>query len=132
METRIIVAGSRTFNDYERLCGVVDAYIAALTEDGGGGAWDVCIISGGARGADVLGERYAAERGYRTVRCPANWQRYGRGAGLRRNAEMAALATSDGARGILFAFWDGVSRGTKHMIGQAKRYGMECRVERFM
>lgn len=40
---------------------------------------------------------------------------------------MAMYATHD-AEGILFAFWDGESKGTEHMIDIAKEYGLETHV----
>jgi hypothetical protein len=75
---------------------------------------DIKIISGCARGADRLGEKYAINRGYLLERCPANWGRYGKAAGFKRNDEMANIAD------VLIAFWDGVSSGTEHMIFIAK------------
>ncbi len=68
-----------------------------------------------ARGADRLGERYAKERGYPVRLFPADWEKFGKSAGYRRNAEMAKYA--DG----LIAFWDGRSAGTGHMIYLAKK-----------
>ena len=55
-----------------------------------------------------------------------DWNTYGKSAGYRRNAEMAKYASE--AYGVLFAFWDGQSRGTKHMIDLANKYGLEVHV----
>lgn len=58
----------------------------------------------------------------------ADWDRYGKSAGYRRNAEMAKFASEEGNKGVLIAFWDGESRGTKNMIDLAKRYGLKVHV----
>lgn len=118
--TRIIIAGSRSFDDYARLEHILDAYIKDSR--------DVTIISGTARGADQLGERYAAEHGIAVIHRPADWNTYGRAAGPIRNAEMAKLAVADGCHGVLFAFWDGVSRGTKSMIELGHKHGLDVYV----
>ena len=86
----------------------------------------VKFISGTCRGADALGEHFAYTYEYEVIRFPAAWDIYGKSAGYRRNAEMAKYASE--AYGVLFAFWDGQSRGTKHMIDLAKRYGLEVHV----
>lgn len=108
---RLIIAGGRDFNDYETLKNYVD-FKLSRTED------EIQIISGGARGADTLGERYAAERGFSLRRFPADWERYGKSAGGRRNKEMAQNADA------LIAYWDGFSRGTKNMIDEATAAGL--------
>ena len=56
-------------------------------------------------------------------RVPANWEKFGRSAGHRRNAEMAQYA--DG----LVAFWDGLSPGTRSMIDLAKGRGLKVHIE---
>jgi hypothetical protein len=113
----VIVAGGRDFDDYELLCRKLDIILKNQTE--------VVIVSGAARGADTLGERYAKERGYPVHPFPALWNKYGRRAGFIRNAEM--LNYSD----ALVAFWDGKSRGTAHMIKIAREKGLPTRVVRY-
>lgn len=68
------------------------------------------IINGGAEGTDALGEAWADQRGMPCEKYPADWKRYGRGAGPRRNEQMAEVAEA------LVALWDGESRGTKHRL----------------
>ena len=116
-EVRIIVAGGRDFDNYGLLSSVLTEYI---------GSKEVVIISGTARGADRLGERFAADNGIEVRRFPANWNEYGKSAGIIRNCEMANYAGQ--ATGVLFAFWDSESRGTKHMITIAKKRGLEVHV----
>lgn len=99
---KVIIAGSRSFNDFEAMLG----FMSVLPLN-----WDITeVVSGGARGADKLGESFAHFHNKPVKLFPANWDAYGRAAGFKRNKEMAEYA--DG----LIAFWDGTSPGTKHMI----------------
>lgn len=118
-DLRIIVAGSRTFNDYDLLESTLSDYLKENNDN-------ATIISGAARGADQIGERFARHHGYNLKCFPAQWDAYGRSAGPIRNREMAKYAAE--GRGVLFAFWDGKSRGTKSMIDLAKQYGLEVHV----
>ena len=123
-ELRIIIAGSRDFNDYELLKKSAIEIITKKTM-----LPDLTrIVSGGARGADTLGERFANEMGLEISRFIPDWDGLGKRAGYVRNAEMAKFAVEDDNDGMLIAFWDGQSRGTKHMIDLAKRYGLEVHV----
>jgi hypothetical protein len=111
---KVIIAGGRDFDDFNKLCQVCDEFL----QDQNG----IEIVSGAYKGADLLGERYAAERNHPIKQFPANWRRYGKSAGLKRNIEMAAYADA------LIAFWDGESKGTKHMIELAKQTGLKGKV----
>jgi len=71
------------------------------------------VISGGAPGADSLGERFAAEHGLPVTIFHADWERYGKAAGIIRNTDIIDAAD------IVFAFWDGKSPGTKDSIKKA-------------
>lgn len=123
-ELRVIIAGSRDFNDYDLLKkSAIDIFnkktmLPDLSR----------IVSGGARGADTLGERFANEMGLEITRFIPDWDGLGKRAGYVRNAEMAKFAVQDDNDGMLIAFWDGVSRGTKHMIDLANKYGLEVHV----
>ncbi len=112
----IIVAGGREFSNYSLLEETLDKIIQQPEQ--------TLLISGGARGADALGERYAHTKNISVVRCPADWKRYRKGAGERRNREMARQAAEDD-QGALVAFWDGKSRGTGKMIELAKQHGLK-------
>lgn len=114
---RVIIAGGRDFNDYTLLKTKCDNILAktALTNK-------IVVVSGAARGADSLGERYAREKGYTIEQYPADWNTHGRAAGPIRNAQMANSADA------LIAFWDGQSKGTKSMINIAKTKGLGVRV----
>lgn len=114
MDNRIIVAGGRDFNNYELLKSKLDYYLGNLD--------NISIVSGGARGADRLGENYAIEKGLKLAMFPADWNTYGKSAGFIRNKEMAEYSTH------LIAFWDGKSKGTKHMIDLAKEYNLKTKI----
>lgn len=112
---RLIVAGSRTFNDYDLLKTKLDFYLKNknLTE--------VEIVSGTAKGADKLGELYAKANQIQLKLMPADWA-LGKSAGYKRNEQMAKYASH------CVVFWDGESRGTKHMIDLAKQYNLNLKI----
>lgn len=114
---KVIIAGSRNFDNYELLKTKMDHLLSQKQ--------DIEIVSGAARGADQLGERYAAERGYALKQFPADWDTYGKSAGYKRNAEMAEYADA------AVVFWDGESRGSKHMIDLALAKKLAVRVVKY-
>lgn len=126
-ELNIIIAGSRNFDDYELL----KYEVTRIIKEAGDAEKHIRIISGGARGADRLGEQFASEFGYDIERFPADWDRYGKQAGFLRNVEMAEAAVQGGNDGRLIAFWDGMSRGTRHMIDTALKYGLTIHIIHF-
>jgi len=117
---KVIVAGGREFNDYGLLCQTCDRFLAQKHQ-----THSIVIVSGAARGADTLGERYAQERGYSIEQYPADWEHAGKAAGFIRNAQMASVADA------LIAFWNGQSRGTAHMIELARKHELQVRVVPF-
>jgi hypothetical protein len=76
------------------------------------------VISGAASGADTLGEKWAMRHGIPVERFVAQWEKHGKSAGYKRNAEMVAVADA------AVVLWDGESRGTRHTIGLAKEAGL--------
>lgn len=126
-ELRVIIAGSREFNDYELLKREVSGIIQ----------YDhrpkelIKIISGTARGADQLGERFGTECGYEVKRFPADWTHLKNRAGYERNKQMAQYAVEDHNDGVLIALWDGESKGTRHMINLAEEFGLDTYVIRY-
>lgn len=107
---KTIVAGGRNFNDPAYLKECLDKH--NITE----------VVCGKAKGADTLGELYAAVNYIPIKEFPAEWNRYGKGAGSIRNKEMGDYAEA------LIAFWDGRSTGTLNMIRYAKKKGLEVTV----
>jgi len=119
--TRLIIAGVRTFDDYELLKSKADEVVKDLGE--------VEIVSGHAKGADMLGERYAAEHAIPCTLFPAEWERYGRAAGPVRNGQMIEYAKQETP--MLLCFWDGVAHGTRNIIQKAEREGIQTIVVRY-
>lgn len=74
------------------------------------------IISGGAKGADSLAEKYAKEKGIPIKIFLPDYKRYGRGAPIKRNEQIIDAAE------LVIAFWDGKSTGTKNAITLAQKY----------
>lgn len=136
MNYRIIIAGGREFNDYELLRKTLNEYFEStlnvkaseLPLEIEQESLRIEIISGGAKGADSLGEKYAEEYGIPVVRYPADWKKYGRAAGPKRNEEMARAAATDGISGVLFAFWNGTSSGTANMIKTAEKFKLDVKI----
>jgi len=114
---KVVIAGGRTFNDYELLKTKCDEILKDFN--------DIEIVSGTAKGADRMGEQYAKEMGYGLKLFPADWNKYGKSAGYRRNEQMADYAD------MLIAFWDGESKGTKHMIDYSNKNKLNVQVVRY-
>jgi len=113
----VLVAGSRGFADYPLLAATLDNVLA--------GRVGVVVLSGGARGADRLGERYAADRRHPVERREADWTTHGPAAGPIRNRRL--LAGCD----LAVFFWDGASPGTADAIRQAGAAGVPVEVVRY-
>jgi uncharacterized phage-like protein YoqJ len=116
---QLIVAGGRDFSDTELFLQTMQQVEQDLSE------YSVSLVSGMAKGADMLGYMFARQEGITCHRFPADWNKYGKAAGFRRNQEMADF--SDG----LVAFWDGKSHGTKHMIETMKAQNKWIMVVRY-
>lgn len=80
------------------------------------------LMHGDAHGVDTWAAQAAAEIGAHTVARPANWDKYGRRAGIMRNRQMLDEAMGSGLTVVLI-FWDGYSKGTKHMLELCARSG---------
>lgn len=118
MLIKVIVAGCRNYNNYEEAKSIIDFYLSKICINN-----EIVILSGGCRGADSLGEKYASEKNYKIERHQANWGKYGKKAGPIRNEKMASLCD------FVICFWDGKSKGTKNMIAFAKKYNKPLRVK---
>lgn len=113
---KVIVAGGRDFKNYKLLCEKLDAILGYQTTA------SLEIVSGGASGADSLGETYARDRGIKVKVFHADWEKHGKSAGPKRNEEMAIYADA------CIVFWDGQSSGTKNMIANSNRHHLKLRV----
>lgn len=80
------------------------------------------IISGGARGVDRCAREYAKTKGITLVEFLPDYPRYGRSSPIRRNQLIIDYAD------IVLAFWDGSSKGTKHVIENCRRQGVQVQV----
>jgi len=117
---RVIICGSREFDDYDLLKEKCDLILSRKAADQ---TEKIVIVSGCARGADRLGEKYAEEKGYEVLRYPADWDRYGKSAGYRRNKQMAEVANA------CIAFFSSVAenKGTKNMVSLARNMNLLVR-----
>lgn len=108
---KTIIAGSRSNIEYQDVLSAMEEcpWLSEITE----------VVSGKARGVDTLGEQWANENNIFIKEFPANWKKFGKSAGPRRNEEMGDYADA------LVAIWDGESRGTKHMIDYSKNKGLK-------
>lgn len=116
---KLIIAGSRTFDDFELLNRECVQFIRSETKI------PPTIISGTANGADKLGERFAKRFNLPLLQFPANWDKFGKRDGIVRNEEMAKIATH------AIVFWDGTSKGSSHMIEKAKKYNLTLKIIQF-
>lgn len=116
-EFKLIIAGSRGFNDYEKMEKVVNNLLSNIK-----GTKDIIIISGTANGADKLGERYALRNDYSLILMPADWDLHKKRAGYIRNCEMADIADA------CVVFRVGNSPGAGHMIDIARKKNIPVRV----
>lgn len=80
------------------------------------------IVSGGARGVDTSARAYADKNGIKLKEFLPEYEKYGRRAPLVRNDLIIDYAD------VVFAFWDGKSRGTKYVIDNCKRKGKKVKV----
>lgn len=96
MHNRIIICGSRDFCD-TKIFNETMKNLRINTERS-----DIEIISGHARGADRMGEIFAKENNIRLKIFPAQWDKYGKSAGYRRNDQMLQYALQEHA--IIIAF----------------------------
>jgi len=111
---KIVIAGSRSFNDYKTLSNVCNVLFKNISE--------IEIVCGEAYGADKLGRKYAEEHNLLIKSFPANWDKYGKSAGYIRNKEMAKYCDN------AIIFWDGVSKGSNHMIKLCKEFNKDVLV----
>lgn len=124
-EIRVIIAGSRDFNNYELLEKHLNKFVKEHPNN------KITIISGAARGTDQLGERYAREKCILLKRFPANWEQFGKRAGYIRNIQMLDYIDASTCDSYVFTFWDGKSKGTKQMIDSAKKRNIPYQIVAF-
>jgi hypothetical protein len=110
-DERVAIIGSRGFAARWK----VEEYIDEL-------AHDTVIVSGGAPGVDTWAHEYALKCEHPTELYRADWQEHGKKAGYLRNQLIVSKVDR------VVAFWDGVSKGTKHTIDLALKSGVDLEV----
>lgn len=112
---KTIIAGSRDYSNVASIYSVLDTLLLVrpITE----------VVSGTARGPDSIGAMWAIKQGIPVAYFPADWNKYGRGAGHIRNADMAKYADA------AIIFWNGISAGTANMINLARKHGLQLHIE---
>lgn len=118
---KVIVAGTRGFTNYQLL----EKSLLSYFKDKNLHHEDIIIVSGTCKGADKLGEQFAYKWNCKCVQFPPNWDAFGKAAGYKRNLQMGEYAKDNG---VLFAFWNGVSKGTKLMIDIANDLKIETHI----
>ena len=109
---RIAIIGSRNFDNYKLVIETLKPYKSKIS----------LIVSGAAKGADSLGEKWAIENNIQTLIFPADWDKHGKRAGFIRNEDI--IKNCDG----VVAFWDGESRGTAHSLSLAEKYNKPTKI----
>jgi len=113
----VAIIGGRKFNDY-------DLVERTILDDFSTG--DITnIVSGGAPGADTLAEKFANKYNIGVIVFKPDWKKYKMGAGMIRNKDIIKAAD------IVYAFWDGQSKGTLNSINNAIKTGTKLKVIRY-
>ena len=118
MSYKLLIAGSRDFDDREMLYSKLDS-ITSVRAPG-------LVITGGARGADALGYQWGQARRFGTHVEPAAWELYGKSAGFIRNQRMVEMLGS-GDLVVIFYGPNGLTRGSSHTRDLALSAGIETR-----
>lgn len=116
---KIAIIGSRAFSDYEMLSSFLNKFLKnnqINPEE---------IVSGGAKGADTLAEKFALENNIKTVIFNPDWEQFGRNACSVRNTQIVEYSD------IVFAFWDGKSPGTNDSVTKAEKLGKKVILKMF-
>ena len=113
---RLLICGDRNWTDAKMIASVLRELNPRV------------VIEGEARGADSLARIEAERMGIPVLKFPAEWGKYHRAAGPIRNAQMLREGRPD----MVVAFHDDLdsSKGTKHMVGLARKAGVPVRVEK--
>lgn len=97
---KTIIAGCRDIFDMAIVEEAISCWIFPITE----------VVCGKAPGIDTVGETWAKAHKIPVKDFPADWNRFGRAAGPKRNAQMAEYSEA------LIAIWDQKSHGTRNII----------------
>lgn len=118
MIKRVVIAGCRNYNNYKEAKEYIDFCLSNIRKYN-----DIIILCGGAKGADFLGEVYANENGFKVEYFKAEWDKYGKATGPKRNEEMAKNCD------YVICFWNNKSKETKSMIEYSKFYNKPIKIK---
>jgi len=119
---KVIIAGSRSIKDKVWVLNNIDDLMLHIPYENYAAIPTSEVVCGMAEGPDSFGKEWAERNNIKVSCWPADWNKYGKSAGAIRNKEMGDYADA------LVAFWDGKSRGTKHMIDYILEIGKEVHV----
>ncbi len=111
---RVLVSGSRWYSDYQKILSVISSLDIDL------------LIAGACRGADTLAVRAARQCGIRYVEYLADWEKFGKSAGPKRNQQMLDMEKPD----LLLVFHDDLARskGSRDMLFRVVKAGIPYRI----
>ena len=112
---RVLICGGVSFSDEELFNKTLDEMIDKE---------NTVLVSGHAKGADTLAEKYAEKNGIEIKVFPPEWSKYQKAAGPIRNRQMLDYI-SESDNPLVIAFWDGHSKGTKNTVETAEKMGIE-------
>lgn len=113
---RIVVAGSRNVKDKAYVLSELDKILGPIKDR-------IVIVCGECHGPDLFGREWAESNGVEVISKPADWDTLGKSAGYVRNAEMAKISQG------LVLFWDGKSKGSKHMLDLALKERLQVKIK---
>ena len=105
----VTIAGPRDYTDNEFVINILDGLLSNIVTKHNR---RVHIIEGGAYGVDALAKLYALQNKLPYTEVKADWDKYGRSAGPRRNQKMAEMSD------YCIVFYKG-TRGSASMIAEA-------------
>lgn len=110
--TRVLICGDRNCREFD----FIHNYIKTLPKNS-------VIIQGMCSGVDIMARTSALLNGLTVEDYPADWNKYGRAAGPIRNKQML----DEGKPDLVYAIHPNIdeSKGTKNMVNQAKKRGIE-------
>jgi hypothetical protein len=109
----VALVGSRDYHNYQEFSSLIDKTLKEWSLEG-----EIVIVSGGAKGADALAEKYAKERKYGLHVFSADWKKFGLSAGPKRNSQIVDIATH------MIAFPSDESKGTYDSLQKADKKGI--------
>ena len=111
-QMKIAIIGSRGFTNKQLLDKTLEPLKNKIT----------LVVSGGAKGADKLGEQWALDNKIETLIFLPDWDKHGKRARFIRNEDI--IKNSE----VCLAFWDGESPGTRHSLTLCKKHDVPYKI----